>query len=110
MQEIWQEINQTQNQLDQCLKTLRKNGEAFAKAERDYKIRLRQEVLKLRDEGQAVTIIPYIAYGQEEVARLRFERDIAEAMYKANLEALGVKKLEMNILKTQYEKEYSNVR
>lgn len=106
--ELWQIINETQSQLDQCLKTLRVNGIAYAKAEKDYKVRLRLEVLKLRDEQNPVTLIPYLAYGVEEVAKLREARDICEATWKANQEALNVKKLELKLLQTQYEREWSN--
>lgn len=108
--ELWEEINQTQNQLDQCLMTLRKNGEAYAKAKQEYGIALRQEILKLRADGFPTTITPDLARGEEHVAELRLKRDIAESVWKANSEALNVKKIELNILKSVYEKEFNNVR
>lgn len=108
--ELWQELNIKTQQLDQALKTLRQNGINFAQAERDYKITLRQEVLKLRDEGMAVTMIPLVVYGIDEVAKKRFERDCCESVYEANKEAINVKKLELRIIQEQFNKEYNNER
>ena len=46
-----QKLEKLNKDLTQSVRLLRKNGEAFAKAERDYKVRLRQEALKLRAGG-----------------------------------------------------------
>lgn len=108
MRELWQVIDDTQKELNQCLKSLRQNGIAYAKAEKDYKVKLRLEVLKLKDEGKPVTLIPYLAYGEKDVSDLREIRDICETTYKANQEALNVKKIELKLLQSQYEREYTN--
>ena len=83
-----------------------KNGIALAEAEKQYKILLRQECLKLRDEGMAIGMIDKTCYGIPVVAEARFNRDVAEAKYKANLEAINTFKLEIKIIQTQIEKEY----
>ena len=54
----------------------------MANKEKDYKICLRQEALKLRSENNMpVSLINQIIYGVPEVAEKRFERDVAETMY-----------------------------
>lgn len=75
------------------LKTL---GIKKAKAEHDYKIELRKEILRLRQlEKQPATLINDLAKGKEEVAKLRFERDIAETNYSVCLEAMRNLRLEL---------------
>lgn len=76
-------------QLELSIKQLRKSGTDYAEKERDYKILLRQECLKLRDDGMAIGMIQMTAYGIPKVAEARFQRDIAEAIYKANMEAIN---------------------
>ena len=90
------------------LKQLRKTGTKYAEAERDYKILLRKEVLKLRDEGQAIGVITLICYGIPSVAEARFKRDVAEAIYKANQEAINTIKLQIRLIESQIQREYTN--
>lgn len=85
---------------------LRKTGTAYAEAERDYKILLRTECLKLRDEGVAIGLIDKTCYGIPSVAKARFERDVAEAVYKANQESINSIKLQIRILDAQIQREW----
>ena len=50
-------MNQKVNELNISVRQLRISGTARAEAERDYKIALRIEALKLRDSGIAVSMI-----------------------------------------------------
>ncbi len=100
-------LQQKNMELSACIKQLRISGTEKAKAERDYKIKLREEALKLRAEkGMAVTLINQIVYGIPEVAELRFKRDIADTVYQANLEAINSTKLQMRILENQIQREW----
>lgn len=108
--ELWEDIDYKQRQLDEALRTYSSNGKKLAEAEADYKIALRKKVLELRESGMAVTLIPLIVYGESEVVKPRMERDICEAVYKANCEAINVKKLEIKIIQDQMEKEWSNTK
>lgn len=92
--------------LNTSIRMLRKTGEEYAAAERDYKILLRQEALKLRDSGQAVGMIDKTVYGVKAVAEARFKRDVAEAVYKANQESINVLKLQIRILDNQIAREW----
>lgn len=103
--------NELQTQVDllqKSLEQLRKTGSAYAEAERDYKILLRQEVLKLRDEGTAIGVISIICYGIPSVAEARFRRDVCEATYKANQEAINTYKLKIRLLESQLQREWDN--
>ena len=104
--DLYQELQAKTIDLDKSVRSLRVSGTKYAQAEKDYKIRLRLEVLRLRDEGMAVGIIDKICYGIPAVAELRFNRDVAEAVYKANLEAINSIKLQMRLIESQLQREY----
>lgn len=108
MQDLMKELQRYSEELDQSVKVLRKNGNARAQAEKEYKIILRQEVLKLRDEGMAVGLIDKTVYGIPKVAEARFNRDIADAMYKANQEHINATKLHLRITESQISREWNN--
>ena len=82
--DLFEQIQQLIKELDIAVKSLRRTGTEFAQAEKEYKMKLRQEALRLRSDGEAVTLINQIVYGVPEVAELRFNRDVKEAVYNAN--------------------------
>ena len=94
------------HQLEISIKMLRKSGTDYAAAERDYKVLLRQECLKLRDDGMAIGLIDKTCYGIPSVAEARFKRDVAETVYKANLEAINALKLQMRLMEGQISREW----
>lgn len=106
--DLYNELENKIQELEVSIKSLRKTGSNYAEAERDYKILLRQEVLKLRDEGQAIGVISLICYGIPSVAEARFKRDVAETIYKANLEAINSIKLQLRLLENQISREYGS--
>lgn len=104
--DLYNELESKIQELEISIRSLRKTGQKYAEAERDYKILLRQEVLKLRDEGQAIGVITLTCYGIPSVAEARFKRDTAEAIYKANQEAINSIKLQLRLLESQIQREY----
>ena len=95
--ELYMELQVKTRQLEASIKLLRQNGTAYAQAERDYKILLRQECLKLRDEGMAIGMINMTAYGIPSVA---------EAVYRANQEAINSTKLQLRLIESQLQREW----
>ena len=106
--DLYNELNSKIQELEVSIRSLRQTGKNYAEAERDYKVLLRQEVLKLRDEGQAIGVITLICYGIPSVAEARFKRDTAEAIYKANQEAINSIKLQLRLLESQIQREYGS--
>ena len=105
------DLQQKDKELSASIKQLRISGAALAESEKDYKIKLREEALKLRAEkGMPVTLINQIVYGIPAVAELRFKRDIAESVYQANIEAINSTKLQMRIIENQIEREWGQAR
>lgn len=104
--DLFNDLQTKTRELEISIKSLRQSGTNYAQAEKDYKILLRQECLKLRDEGMAIGMIDKTCYGIPSVAEARFKRDVAEAVYKANLEAINSIKLQMRLLENQLQREY----
>ena len=106
--ELYYTLQEKTKQLDMSIKQLRRSGTEYAEAERAYKVLLRQECSKLRDEGMAIGMIDKTCFGIQSVADARFKRDVAEVVYKANLEAINSIKLQMRLIEAQLEREWNN--
>ncbi len=105
--DLFEELQEELEKLNKSVENLRKSGSDYAYAEKNYKIILRQECLKLRDEKMAIGLIEKVCYGIPVVADARCERDIKQAIYKANLEAINSYKLNVKIIENQINREYS---
>ena len=93
------------NELDVSIKQLRQTGNAYAEAERNYKMTLSKEALDLKaTKGMAVTLIDKVIYGLATVAEARFKRDIAEIMYKH----INATKLQIRIIEGQLDREWKH--
>lgn len=108
MQDLINELNQKSDELTASIKLLKDHGKRLSLAERNYKVEVNQEVLRLRAEGMAVTLIQLVVYGQPKVAELRMLRDIAEVMYETNKEHINVCKLQIRILEGQIQREWGS--
>lgn len=106
--DLYQELQSKTRQLDTSIKQLKQSGINYAQAEKDYKILLRMECLKLRDDGMAIGLIDKTCYGIPEVAEAKFKRDAAEAVYKASMEAINSIKLQMRLLENQIGREWTS--
>ena len=81
------ELKEINKKLSNSYKELWLQSKAFSIAERDYKISLQKKILELKTSGMAVTLIPDLARGSEEVAELKFKRDLAERLWDSAREA-----------------------
>lgn len=109
--ELFNELQQKIKELNISIKKLRETGTEYAQAEKDYKITLRQEALKLRSEkGMPVTLIQQVVYGVPDVAEKRFQRDVKEAIYQANQEAINSTKLQIRVIESQLQREWNNTK
>ncbi|MBO6304840.1 MAG: hypothetical protein J6M62_07190 [Selenomonadaceae bacterium] len=106
--DLYEEIQRLMLELTASIRKLRDNGAKLAEAERDYKLTLRQEALRLRAGEMPVTLINNIIYGVPEVAEKRFKRDVEQANYDANKEHINVTKLKLRLLEAQLSREWTN--
>lgn len=106
--DLYQELQTKIKELEVSIKQLRTSGTAYAEAEKAYKILLRTECLKLRDDGMAIGMIDKTCFGIPSVAEARFKRDVAEAVWKANQEAIQSIKLQMRLIENQIQREWGS--
>jgi hypothetical protein len=106
--ELYNTLMQKSRELDISIKSLRKTGEEYAQAYTDYRVELAKELIKLKDEGYAITLAGDIARGKPTIAKLKFAEITKEAIYKANLESINAIKLQIKLLNEQLAREFSN--
>lgn len=92
--------------INKAVDTLAKNGQRKAQAEMNYRMELAKKILSEREKGTPVTIIGDISRGEPKIAALKFERDTADAVYEANLEAINAWKLEARMMESQIQREW----
>lgn len=107
---MWNEIEQAMDDLQKTLSNYKEYQKDYAKKEYQYRVELSKELVRLRAEGQAVTHLADIARGKESIARMRFDRDIAEGLVKSAEEGINFYKLKIRELEAQYSREYGNPR
>lgn len=105
-QDLMLELQNKVALLDAALRQLGARGRDFARAEQDYRVALAQKIAVEREKGTPVTIMSDVCRGDREIARMKFDRDVAEITYKAAMEACNVYKLQLRILENQIDREY----
>lgn len=105
MEEI-QKMQELNTYLTTALAEYKKRGTDYAKAYKNYRILLSQELLKLKAEGMPVTIAYDIARGTEQVANAKEQEIITECLYKSCQEAINTYKLQIKILQENMNKDY----
>ena len=94
--------------LETALKECKTRGRAAADAEQTYRVKLAEKILLLREGGLPATLIPDVARGDKDVARLKFERDCAQVVYDNAKEAVLCFKKQIDVLREQIEREWEN--
>lgn len=105
MEEI-QKMQELNIYLTTALAEYKKRGTDYAKAYKNYRVLLSQELLKLKAEGMPVTIAYDIARGTEQVANAKEQEIITECLYKSCQEAINTYKLQIKILQENINKDY----
>ncbi len=108
MYDLVEQLNKLNSELTQSIKTLRKHGNEFAKAEAEYQVAKAQTVLKMKEEGLSATEINLSIKGQPAVSEKLFARDIARVLYEANQEHINTVKLQLRLIDNQIQREWSN--
>lgn len=105
---MWQEIEQAMTDLQKSLSSYKEYQKDYAHKEYLYRTALSKELVRLRADGQAVTHLADIARGEPEIAKLRYERDIAEGLVKSAAEGINFFKIKVRELEAEYAREYGN--
>jgi len=94
--------------LNSCIHALNKGnaelkilGLKKAQAEKAYRVKQAEEILKLKTEKHPATLIMEIVKGNEEVAELRLQRDIAESAYHNCISSIDNLRVEIDAIKSK---------
>ena len=107
---MWHEIEKAIEDLKITLSEYKKYQKDYAIKEKKYRVALSKRLLELRAQGQAVTHLADIARGMEDIAELRYERDLAEGLVRSAEEGINFYKLKIREMESQYNKEWGTVK
>lgn len=106
MQDLIIEMSAARKQLNECLIFYKNTGRKLADSEMKYRISLRKEFLRLHlEENVAWTACSELAKGEDNVAKLRWERDIRKSDYDVTFEKILQLKTEIRIIENEIEAE-----
>ena len=106
--DLLNELQMRINELNVSIKSLRNTGREYAEAYTEYRIKLAQKLVELKNGGMPVTIAYDVARGDKEIAKAKYNEIAKETVYKANQEAINSIKLQIRIIESQLQREYSN--
>ncbi|MED3974587.1 hypothetical protein P4639_14435 [Priestia megaterium] len=96
--EIAKEMRRVSDRLDKASKSMYGFADQKAEKEREYRMRLSQEIMKVRATGLPATLVLDVAKGN--VADLKYERDLSADTFKAAIESLGAIKVQASLLQS----------
>lgn len=108
--DLYNELQVRIKELNTSIKSLRNTGREYAEAYTQYRIKLAQKLVELKNDGMPVTIAYDVARGDKEIAKAKYNEIAKEAVYKANQEAINSIKLQIRVIESQLSREYGNVR
>ena len=89
-EEIIKEMRSTSLMLQQSVADIVPLASKMANAQKDYRIKLSSEIVRLRIDGVPVGLSETIAKGREDVANLKVAYIVAEAEHKACIKSISV--------------------
>lgn len=96
--DINKELYEGTKRLEKSSQEIFRLAKAHAEAERDYRIALGKEKIKLRDEGMAVGLIEDVSRGN--LSDLRYKRDLAKETYIAGRDSMKAIIAQLNALQS----------
>ena len=107
---MWHEIEQAMKDLEKTLSEYKQYQKNYAISEYNYRTLLSKRLIELRANGEKVTHLADIARGMEDVAKLRFERDIAEGLVRSAEEGINFYKLKIREMEAQHSREWGQAK
>ena len=98
LMQIGSEIYTCAKRLEKAANELYKLGDAKASSEQVYRVKLSQEMLKLKSESMSIGMISDVAKGN--VGDYLFKRDYDEVRFKAALESVDAIKSQLSALQS----------
>jgi hypothetical protein len=95
---VTQELMKLYERMNKAITEINRIAKHKAESEKNYRLALSQQYLKLKFDGVSVTLIPDIAKGM--LADLLFERDSSEAQFTAVRESISTMQTQASVLQT----------
>jgi hypothetical protein len=96
--QVTQELMKVYERLNKAIAEINRLAKYKAEAERNYRMKLSMQYVKLKFEGVSVTLIPDMAKGN--VAELMYERDSSEAQFTAVRESIAALQTQASVLQS----------
>lgn len=96
--QVTDDMYRISQRLEKAANELYKLGEAKASSEQVYRVKLAQEMIKLKTEGMSVGMINDVAKGN--VGEFLFKRDFDEVRWKAAIESVDAIKSQLSALQS----------
>lgn len=106
--DLWREAREIAGRLDDEVRACAQAGAQLAQNERDYRVALAGEQLRLRSQGLPATLIGDVARGDPRIADLKCARDCSEAVYDAARESINVHKKQLTVINDQMAREWNS--
>lgn len=103
---MWHEIAEVMEKAEKSLSEYKKYQKDYALKEYEYRTALSKRLLERRAEGQAVTHLADIVKGESDIAKLRFDRDIAEGLKNSAEKGTDFYKLYARLMEAQMQREW----
>lgn len=107
---MWHEIEEIMKKAEQSLSEYKRCQKDYAVKEYNYRTALSKRLLERRAGGQPVTHLADIVKGEEDIAKLRFERDIAEGLKNSAEKGTDFYKLYARLMEAQNAREWGQAR
>lgn len=105
---MWHDIEKALQDAEKSLAEYKKWNKEYAKREHKYRVALSQRLVQRRVEGCPATILSDVVRGEEDIAKLKENRDIAEGLMKSAEKGTDFYKLLARLLDSQFSKEYGS--
>lgn len=91
--------------LEQLRRMYKDANKDYAAWESKYRIAIAQKILVLRTEGNSITLCKDLARGDEEIAKIRYNRDIKYGVMHAAKDAVFHEQTRLRIMQDQFNME-----
>lgn len=107
---MWHEIEETLDNAEKSLSEFKKWAIDYANKKSDYQVALSKRLIERKEEGIPVTILLNVVKGEEDIAQLRLERDLAESVMKSAEKGTDFYKLKARLMEEQTSREWGQTK
>lgn len=107
---MWNDIEKTMENALKSLSEYKNYAKDYAMKEQAYRVALSKRLVQRKSEGYSVTNLSDIVRGEEDIAKLKFERDIAEGLMKSAEKGTDFYKLYAKLMESQTAREWGQAK